>query len=326
MRLRNWAVLTLALALGACGSDDEAPAKQAAGGSKPRSEAAAPQDMTAEQVAKEARGKVKCPAKVKSPAPKIGAVVDVVGVYPGMTYEEAANAVMCTHDLLIVGPTSRRFQIQTYGQTVRYGFEAGFAKPKVNVQRTARDYRREWQNAAIGVGSNRRQDGQQPGTASWYVATMGMPGEERVINIARRERFEEGRQPTVASVHAALVKKYGEPTEAADLGQQRVLYWSYDPRGRRIMETSPLFRRCHAPSSLNAAFNFSPDCGLAVTASILGLATNPDLVDELTVTSMDQAGGYEVIESTERGLAQLEAQRRAKETEAASRNSTAPTL
>lgn len=92
------------------------------------------------------------------------------------------------------------------------------------------------------------------------------------------------------------------------------------------METSPLFRRCHAPSSLNAAFNFSPDCGLAVTASILGLATNPDLVDELTVTSMDQAGGYEVIESTERGLAQLEAQRRAKETEAASRNSTAPTL
>jgi len=69
--------------------------------------------MTAEQVAKEARGKVKCPAKVASPKPKINAAVDVAGVWPGMTYDEAANVVLCTHELLIVGPTGRTFEIQT---------------------------------------------------------------------------------------------------------------------------------------------------------------------------------------------------------------------
>jgi hypothetical protein len=104
------------------------------------------------------------------------------------------------------------------------------------------------------------------------------------------------------------------------------LYWSYDVRGRRIVETSPLFRRCHAPTSLDAVFNFSPDCGFVLAAALHGAANNPDLLDELTVTSLDQAGGYEALEGTERGLAQLDAQRRAKETEAASRNATAPTL
>ena len=51
-----------------------------------------------------------------------------------------------------------------------------------------------------------------------------------------------------------------------------------------------------------------------------------DVVDELIVTSQDQAGGYEALMRTEQGLAQLDAQRRAKETKAASRNAAAPTL
>jgi hypothetical protein len=209
---------------------------------------------------------------------------------------------------------------------VRQGFEAGFAKPKINVQKSARDYRREWEQRSTAIGTNRSGSRMDPGTARWYVGTMGLPGEERVINVARKERFEEGKNPTVASVRAALVKKYGEPTEVGTDRRFASFTWAYDPRGRLIGETSPLFRRCRAPASFEASFNFSPDCGFAIGATILALPTNADLVDELTVVSLDQASGYEAIEGTERGLAQLDAQRRAKETEAASRNATAPTL
>ncbi len=321
MQTKRWLVVACALALSACGSDENAAAQP--GAAKQR---AAAEDMTAEQVAKEARGKMKCPAKVASRAPRVAGAVDVVGVWPGMTYEEAQSTVLCTHDLLVTGPTNRSFRIQTYGQTVRQGFEANFAQPKVNSQKSARDYRREWEQAASAIASNRRREAMPPGTATWYVATMGMPGEERVINVGRKERFEEGRQPTRESVRTALIKKYGEPTEAFEQPPRAHLFWSYDTRGRRITETSPLFRRCQAPTSIEAAFNFSPECGFTLAATIQALPSNSDLTDELTVTSLDQAGGYEAIERTERGLAALDAQRRAKETEAASRNATAPTL
>src|SRR5690606_21186574 len=208
-------------------------------------------------------------AKVASPKPKINAAVDVAGVWPGMTYDEAANVVLCTHELLVVGPTGRTFEIQTYGQTVRHGFAAGFAKPKENKQVTARDYRRRWQDSSIAAGTNRRAQGLEPGTASWYVGTMGLPGEERVLNVARQERFEEGRQPTMESVRASLVKKYGEPTESGrDANGHMYFYWSYDLQGRLITETSPLFHQCFAPTSLNGVFKFSPDCGFAVAASL----------------------------------------------------------
>jgi hypothetical protein len=323
MRMKSWLVLACAVALSACGSDDKPSAGSASSG---KSTANAAQDMTAEQVAKEARGKVKCPAKVASRAPELAAAVDVVGVWPGMKYEEAENVVLCSHPLLITGPTSRTFSIQTYGQAVRQGFEAGFAKPQLNVQKSARDYRREWEQRSIAIGTNRSGGRMDPGAARWYVGTMGMPGQERVINVGRHERFEEGKNPTATSVRDALIKKYGEPTQVSANGLSTYFRWAYDARGRAIKETSPLFHRCNAPYSLDASFNFSADCGVTVGATILALRSNTDLVDELTVVSLDQANGYEAIEGTERGLAQLDALRRAKETEAASRNATAPTL
>ena len=69
---------------------------------------------TAEEVAEEARHDVDCPADINTPAPPTGAPVDdVVGVRPGLTWEEAANVVMCTNDLMVVqaDTTHRRPEI-----------------------------------------------------------------------------------------------------------------------------------------------------------------------------------------------------------------------
>lgn len=319
-------LLTLGL-LAACGSKDspgtaatQKPAARQKAGSEP------PRDATAAEVAAEARGKLKCPVKSKlAPRAANAPVDDIVGVRPGMGHDEAAATVLCTHDLLVVTEDARgRFQINTYGEKLRQGFGARFAEPRVHVQKTARDYARDLQYR----DHNRAAAQIPPGTARWYVGTMGVPGEERVVHAAREEGYEEGRNPTIASVVEALVGKYGPLTERA--GQQgsgeQNLTWANDPFGRRITETSPLFRQCNAIAHFGAALSFSPDCGIVVAARIVPVRENPALAGILQVVVVDQAGAYEALQKTEQWFAQQDAARRAKEVEAAGRNAGAPTL
>lgn len=328
MRTTKWVLLlATATALTACGSGDAG--KSASGAAKAASRSGSGSSRvsaTAAEVAEEARGDVDCPARIKSAKrdPK-AAVDDVVGVRPGMTYEEAANVVMCTHDLMVAQPDKTRgFRIQTYGQTLRQGFNARFAEPKV--EKTSRDYMKEMQDNAIARGSNRATQDMQPGQSKWYVGTMGMPGEERVITAAREEWFEEGRNPTIASVEQALLKKYGAPTRNQHNNGRTNLTWAYDPFGRLITETSPLFHQCHGSADPDGGSNFSPDCGTVVAATLDPLPGNPDLARFMQVGVVDQAGGYEVLTATEQGLQGLESQRRARETEAASKNADTPQL
>ena len=125
-------MVLLAAALVACEKPNEAkPASTAAAAakSKPAGQGAA----SAEQVAKEARADVSCPAKIKSAPRASGAPVDdVLGVRPGLGYDEALNAVLCTHDLLVAQvDITRGFNINTQGQKLRQGFGARSAEPRV---------------------------------------------------------------------------------------------------------------------------------------------------------------------------------------------------
>src|SRR5262245_28287811 len=295
MRTRKWfVVVMLSAGLLACGSKGSGPAPggsasfaASAGAAKPRSG-----NATAEQVAEEMRGDVDCPARIKTkPRDEKAPVDDVLGVRPGMTYEEAANVVLCSHDLMVVQPDSRGFQIQTYGATLRQGFNARIAQPRV--EKTSKQIMQEMQDDAIGRSGNRVQEDMKAGDSKWYVATIGMPGEERVINAAREEWFAEGRNPTMESVEQALVKKYGTPTRSPpSTGAQKYITWSYDPLGRQITETSPLFNRCSGVADPDGGANFSPDCGEVVVAAIFSMPDNPALARFFQVGVVDQAGGY----------------------------------
>jgi hypothetical protein len=105
-----------------------------------------------------------------------------------------------------------------------------------------------------------------------------------------------------------------------------LLSWSYDPRQRPITETSPLYQRCRGTADPDGGTNFSPDCGIVVEAHVQGLRENPDLAEYLQVGVIDQAGGYDLLTSTEQGLQKLENERRAREVEEASKNAVAPDL
>jgi hypothetical protein len=89
---------------------DKAPAKAPANAATPA--AAKPgsaKNASAEAVAKQARAGLSCPAKIATAARAANEPVDdVLGVRPGLSYEEALNAVLCTHELLVATPPNNR--------------------------------------------------------------------------------------------------------------------------------------------------------------------------------------------------------------------------
>lgn len=326
--MRMASLLTVAIvaaALSACGSGKPDTGTSSGGSTgNATNTASAAGDASAEQVAKEARGDLKCPADVP-PKPAEQPVDDVVGVRPGMSWEQAANVVMCSNPLLVVTPeTGRGFDLQTFGQTVRQGFSARFAEPRV--QKTGQQIAREMEQEALYRSENAARHDTKPGQTKWFVGTMGMPGQERVISAAREEWFAEGKNPTVESVSQALIGKYGTPTHKLDQSGDRQLRWAYDPRGRLITETSPLYGVCQGTANPDGGVNLSADCGVVVAAVINTLRDNPELSQSMQVGVVDQAGGYSALAATEQGLQAMDAQRRAEQVQDAAKNAQAPQL
>jgi hypothetical protein len=321
-------VSLLAATLTACGSGNPGSMAGGASSSGPATTKAKPRpgNATAEEVAEEARGSVRCPARIDTAShDRKTPVDDVLGVRPGMSYEEAAHVVLCSHDLMVVQPDSRGFQIQTFGVTLRQGFAGRIAQPRV--EKTSRQIMQEMQDDAIGRSGNRVREDMKAGESKWYVGTMGLPGKERVINVAREEWFAEGRNPTSESVEQALIKKYGTPTRRQPPSSgMRYITWAYDPLGRPITETSPLFYKCSGVADPDGGANFSPDCGEVIVAQIFPTPDNPDLSRFFQVGVVDQAGGYEALTATERALQQMDAARKAKQVQDAAKNADTPKL
>lgn len=322
--LRNAIVPAMAgLLLAACGGKPaDEPAPEAAPNPPPK---AAKGDATAEEVAREARGKLKCPPKIATPARAGGAPVDdILGVRPGLTYEEAASLVLCSHELLLVNEDkSRRISdFQTYGHAVRQGFVARFARERV--QRTPQQIMRDMSDAAIARGSNRVVRDVLPGESRWSVGTIGVPGEERVVSLAREEWFAEGNNPTIASLGQALIQKYGTPTDMfPDFNGKGSLSlsWKYDRQGQPRSGLP-----CNGTVAPDGGVNYSQQCSLTVNAWILPLRGNPDIASHFDVGVTDENGGYERIVATEQALQALDAQRRAQEVRQAARNAATPEL
>jgi hypothetical protein len=327
--INGWLLLASVALFAACGPADKPAAPVAkTRAAEPSAASRADQGASAQQVAREARGAVACPPNVAT-APRADGqpVDDIVGVRPGQTVEDARNGVLCTHELLVATPEiSRGFKLQTYGQKVNQGFSARFAEPRE--VKSSKQILQEMQRDAMARGANVVREDLQAGQAKWYVGTMGVPGAERVLSVGREERFAAGQNPTMATVRAALEKKYGTPTRVleASANQMPVLRWAHDPAGRPVTDGSPLTQRCINHPDPNVGTSVNPECGIVVEAMLLPLKSNPDLVDRLMVTVVDQGSGYRAIAATEQALARQDQQRRAQETEKAAKSAKAPSL
>lgn len=312
--------VSLALGLAACGSGDGAgPSEDGAQQNAEPGSAAA--------VARDARGRVRCPPRIATPAPAAGSpAVDVIGLRPGITYDEAANIVLCDNPLMVVTEEKYRgFDIDSGGQSWRKGFTGAFAQARSTLTPEEQMHETLREASARSAGA-RPRDSVNPGESQVYVATVGLPGQERVVSASRRERYADERRPTMANIVAALTEKYGAPTADTDHGSNRVLKWAYDPSGRRILETSPYFFSCSAPATPDSGSNLSPNCGVVVQAELTVWNDNPALADSLSVGVIDQAGGYRLLTEVEQAWANQDQARRAAEVERAAAQGAAPKL
>jgi len=309
---------TAVLATAGCGGSNDS--SDAPIGAVDAAKPAPTGEATAEQVAAEMRGNVKCPAKASSARPANAPVDDVVGARPGMTWNEAATFVMCDHPLMVVTEnTARNYRIDTRGLKLRQGFDGEFAKARV--VKTSRDYLREMSEEAARRSGNAVEVRLQPGQSRFYVSTMGLPGQEQVISVAREELYAEGKQPTVESITQALIAKYGQPSESNDTGSLVQIWWEYDPAGNKVQQ-----QQCRISAGPDAATSLSTACGITVAAYVQASRTNPGLAHSLAVTSQNGAWGYELLRRTEEALKSADAAKKAKELEDASKNAEAPKL
>lgn len=322
MRQLSMLVAVFSVLLASCGQTPP----PGAGASGEDSRPAPSGDASAEEVAEESRGDVDCPADIDTPPRAATAPVDdIVGVRPGLTYEEATNVVLCTNNLLVAtGPVTRGFNIDTFGATLRQGFSARFAEPRV--VKSSKQIMQEMQDDFAARSGNAVREDMKPGQSRWYVSTMGLPGQERVIAAAREEWFAEGRNPTMQSVADALIKKYGPPSRHQVAPHVISLVWTRDPQGRMAPMNSPLANSCVAMSSPNGGSNFSPECGLVVAAMIWPMRENAALAQRFEAGVADQANGYQLIVNTEKELGVQEAAKRQRQVEDATQNADRPQL
>jgi hypothetical protein len=309
----------ISLAISGCKSSNNA-------GSVVSSSKAAPTGAaSAEQVANEMRGSVRCPARASEERPSGSPVDDVVGVRPGMSWDEAANFAMCDNPLMVVTEsTSRGYNINTYGLHVRQGFEARFAEPRV--VKTSQQIMKDMQDEAMRRGGNAYVAPLQPGQARYYVSTMGLPGREQVMAVAREEYFPANGLPTLESVKQALIGKYGEPSETNSNGTVTYLWWEYEPGGAKITSNSPGHASCRVNVSPDAGTTLTDACGLEIGALITGARDNPGLAHSLAVTSQNSAAGYAKLTATEDALKKADEARKAQELSAASKGASAPKI
>jgi hypothetical protein len=242
-----------------------------------------------------------------------------------MPIDEAANFVMCDNPMLVVTEeTSRGYNINTFGQHIRQGFDAKFAEARKN--ETSQQVMQDLQNEALARGSNTYVAPLQPGQSRYFVSSMGLPGHEQVISVAREEYYAQGKQPTVDSVKQALIGKYGPPTQMDGSGATSYLWWEYDPSGAKVAPGTPAYNTCRINVSPDAATSLSTLCGVTVGALITGASENPGLAHSLAVSSQNGSAGMALLNSTETALQQADDARKTNELNNAAKGAQTPKL
>jgi hypothetical protein len=317
------------LALSSCGGTPEAEAS--AGEVPPRGGARAAavsesDELSAEEVARARRGPVACPAR--QPARSAGASVDdVLGVRPGMALNDAITGVLCSHPLMIVhlDSTSNRFNLQTFGTPLVQSVIGTHAKAQQKpTARSSKQILADMQRSTMDRGNNRARRDLSPGESAWLIGTMGLPGQERVTDVAREEWYAEGEEPAMSVLEEALVTKYGPATLVQRNPGRHVMRWAFLANGTRLGEAEA--NRCSGNPYRAAAVSFLEDCGTVVEVVIDGRRDNPAIAQTLHIRSMQQANAYALIEKTSAALQSGEAARRREQVEQAKKRGTGPVL
>jgi hypothetical protein len=221
------------------------------------------------------------------------AVDDIVGLRPGMTFEEVTALVEGRDDVTLV-ETAEQWIRQSHGIPTRQ-----LLRGSNGVACAEGDQPGRLGGHVVCDTLRGRFEARKDVTNEIIVAFTGMPEAERAVIVWRRLLFEKGQTPTVASLAQALTQKYGDAhIQATDSGYYSMshrpgttaLNWLYDPAGKPIVGNDTLSSRCvNGPKPWFAAdHSWNGGCGLTVRAEIIPVPGNNLLALELNVSVLHQ--------------------------------------
>jgi hypothetical protein len=297
MKLANMMITALAaLTAAGCGGGSDGPAGEESGAALAISDTpvAAPQQAAAPP----ARD---CPARPSTGAQSGGPVDDVVGIRPGMGWEDVMWLLACRDDVPVV-ETGDTWNIkQAHGIPVRQLIRASDGQPC-----SGQEIVRDMSSTTRSCNDGGYKFKPLKSIANEIVVVFtGLPEQETAGAVWRRTAFPEDSLPAIASLRTSLTAKYGEPQLSEQDRQGRTtLTWIYDLLGRPMSSAAPSFGTCSR--GLNADFgsshSWSSGCGLTIRARISPVYGNDLLAREMHLGVMHQKNFYEAGQQFERDL------------------------
>lgn len=214
-------------------------------------------------------------------------VDDILGLRPGMTYEDVTALLDCREPRPQLEVEERWHVSDTHGVDTRQVLRASNGEACTG--------REIFESSSMGRGDGKCTTVSgfkhlKNVSDSIYVAFNGLPGAEIAGAVWRTREFEKDSRPTVASIRHSLVEKYGEPHDSRPGRFEEKLSWSYDARDRRMSDSNPSVRSCRysVAASFVGYHSWSEACGLTINALVEQDRSNPLLAEKLHIVVMRQ--------------------------------------
>lgn len=217
-------------------------------------------------------------------APEGQPVDDILGIRRGMELERVRSILNCTNSGYLVTETDNSVQ--------------------VNI-----DKRNRQVPAKVLTGDN--------GLDQIVVQFAGLPGQEKVVMVARNLEFAEGNEKLFTALVQEIEGKYGVGTKIQDYynssNHTGMLLYAGD--GQRVGESNSRFNSCKMSpgQSLNSNSAGREGCGLTIVYQVVPAQNNNTLARKLGLVIIDQRQTVQDFKDVQMALDKQQTERAAEE-------------
>ncbi|HYD12305.1 MAG TPA: hypothetical protein VEC11_05615 [Allosphingosinicella sp.] len=161
------------------------------------------------------------------------------------------------------------------------------------------------------------------------VYLAGMPGQERVVGLARRVRFPTGSEPATDQLTQSIRAKYGALSPRTTAPGYQILAAAFSPEGQQLAPDSFELSSCTGPQldGAHGGINqISEGCGMTVLFHTSPARSNPNLVGEFKLRVIDQRAAVTALNAIESNARRMQEQQQELDTERARSENRTPEL